>query len=126
MSITWQSIGSLNFTVLGGNGLPRSDNNKKKYLVLSKEDKNRKLERIKLTVNELGYFLMQNDFPYDFTDDIIHYVFWYKNYITMQQAQEIINTLIHVGLENIIVCENNADIKSVHDIEHYQVFCRKT
>jgi hypothetical protein len=76
------------------------------------------------------YSIEQNNFPYNITDNMAHYVLWIEpNYfkeINDKQLLEIILIKMNeLGYNEYFCFENHIGCKSVLGIPHYQVFFRK-
>ena len=70
-----------------------------------------------------GYWIRDNDFPYDFKGvPIVHKVFWFNKPTTMSEAKIIVSQNIGVSSDQLVVCATGSPFKSVPDIDHYHVF----
>ena len=70
--------------------------------------------------NSVDWVLNENKFPYHFTDNTKHYVYWSKNPII---ETDMVNKLNKLNKEYIYF-ENTPDNKSIPSIYHYHIFFR--
>jgi hypothetical protein len=97
------------------------------------EEKYKKDETIQVKLNYIkemlkmnDYYLIPNDYPYDVSEDINHYVFWYKNIYSLEDALKIALSYFKKTHNEIIVFVNDITNKSVLDINHYHIFVKNT
>ena len=118
------------------------DNNLYKFQRKDEIEQNYKRFRMKITNifeylnNELfqdGKKLVfkKNDFPYDFDDNIIHYLVWINPSIKHLPNKTQLKTFIEKEFQNLdrnicdyICFKNNIINKSVETIEHYHVLIK--
>lgn len=68
------------------------------------------------------YILRKNDYPYKVEPHVEHHVFWFKGEISMEDAKRRCKG---IGIDSdIVVCCNEAQLKSIATIPHYHVFMR--
>lgn len=84
-----------------------------------------RLEKIKEDVEKTKYLLKENNFPYDISSNVDHYVFWFKGDYTLEQAKQICIREKCVSCSDIIIFVNDPSVKSVHKIGHYHIFIKK-
>ena len=70
-----------------------------------------------------GYWIRDNDFPYDFKGvPITHKVFWFNRPTSMTEAKCIVSENIGISSDRLVICATSAPLKSVPDIDHYHIF----
>jgi len=119
----WQHLLKYNLSIVVDK-LPRKKEIAEKYMNdLTKEQKLNHIKQI-LTTND--YYLIPNDYPYDTSSDITHYVFWYKNAYSLEDALMISLSYFNKTSNDIIIFVNDITNKSVLDINHYHIFVKNT
>ena len=78
------------------------------------------LEKIKEFLKTNSFLIWTNSYPYDVELNVRHYVFWFSQNYTMEDAVEIAK--VHFKTDNIVIMCNIQSLKSVLDIEHYHLF----
>ena len=74
-------------------------------------------------IHNNGYWIRDNDFPYDFKGiPIVHKVFWFNKPTSMSEAKCIVSRNTSISAEHLVICASSAPLKSVPDIDHYHVF----
>jgi len=103
---------------------PRKIEIEEKYMNdMTKEQKINYIKEI-LKIND--YYLAPNDYPYDVSDNIKHYVFWYKNTYSLEDALNIALSYFKKPHNDIIVFVNDINNRSILDINHYHIFVKNT
>ncbi len=102
--------------------------NHKKFL----KNKNINLDNyiINKYLSDKCYYITKNEYPYNITDDMLHYVLWiHPNYINKINDKEvskiIINKMNELDYDEYFCFENHIKAKSILGVPHYQVFYRK-
>lgn len=76
------------------------------------------LNKIKKELEYFDYVITINQYPYNFTSNLKHYIFWFNNICSMNNALSICKK--ELG-DNIIIFCNTFNLKSVKDINHYHI-----
>ena len=81
-------------------------------------------------LSDCDYCIIKNEFSYNVTNNIYHYVLWinkdYKLKLTNKKILNIITSKMNeIGCSGYICFENHSLVKSVDNILHYQVFFRR-
>jgi len=100
------------------------------YMELQKDPtfKPRLLGHINDYLDEFGHWLRDNDYPYLFCceeeEEIVHKVFWFRGELDMESVKLMVAEELAVDSTDVVVCCNNPTLKTVPEINHYQVFVR--
>lgn len=78
--------------------------------------------------SENRYLLCRNDFPYHFSTGIEHYVFWkLGGDVIPEEIEQAKQELIKLtGATGVLHWRNPPSTRSVPDIDHIHILCRKT
>jgi hypothetical protein len=119
----WQYLQKYNLSIVVDK-FPRKKEIEEKYM--NDITKEQKLNYIKQLLKTNDYHLVPNDYPYDISSNIQHYVFWYKNTYSLEDALTISLSHFHKTSNEIIIFVNDITNKSVLDINHYHIFVKNT
>lgn len=128
MSATWDFLKGTHLRTLSTQ-IPRSQDVQTKY-IKSKTKTDSRLDWIKQQLRSKDWILLKNDYPYDVQDGVVHYVFWYKDDISLEQTHQICtSSAVCVSrsaprVNDVVVTTNTTANKSVPDISHHHVFIR--
>ena len=73
-----------------------------------------------LMLDKTSWVITPNKYPYYFTDNTKHLVFWSKNPINYNELEKIINE--NTDFTNYIFFENKKNNKSIPHIHHAHIF----
>merc|ERR1719376_54015 len=77
----------------------------------------------KLTNGKKEIVLRENDFPYNFTDDIIHWVVWTSSGVPYADVTAKVNEKFPAENFEVVLMENPN--KTIKGVDHLHVFARK-
>jgi hypothetical protein len=93
---------------------------------INNNTKYQKIDFIKQMLLMNDYYISLNDYPYNLCDNIEHYLFWYKNVFSFEDALQISFDYFKKSDNEIIIFVNSEKNKSVPEINHYHLFIKKT
>ena len=118
---SWQYLQKYNLSKVIDK-FPRKTEIEEKYM--NDMTKQQKLNYIKQKLKTDDYYLIPNDYPYDLSEDINHYVFWCKETYSLEDVLKIALLYFKKTSNEIIVLVNDITNKSVLDINHYHIFVK--
>ena len=118
---SWQYLQKYNLSKVIDK-FPRKTEIEEKYM--NDMTKQQKLNYIKQKLKTDDYYLIPNDYPYDLSEDINHYVFWCKETYSLEDVLKIALLYFKKTSNEIIVFVNDITNKSVLDINHYHIFVK--
>ena len=118
---SWQYLQKYNLSKVIDK-FPRKTEIEEKYM--NDMTKQQKLNYIKQKLKTDDYYLIPNDYPYDLSEDIKHYVFWCKETYSLEDVLKIALLYFKKTSNEIIVFVNDITNKSVLDINHYHIFVK--
>ena len=89
------------------------------YLLIKNFDTSEKIAQ--------GWVISQNDYPYDLAPGILHLILWIHPSIQMTDKQIYIcieTYMYQHNYKDYIYYRNNTIVRSIHDIDHFQIFVK--
>jgi hypothetical protein len=98
----------------------RSYNNTNKYNLDKMTDKFSYFkEMVQNKINDEDYIITENNYPYNISDDILHYIIWCN-----KNPYEI-KKILDKKYKSYVFFRNIYKHKSIKNIEHYHIFIKK-
>lgn len=77
-------------------------------------------EKIKNKITDKGYIITENDYPYNVSSDVLHYIIWCNK--NPSEIKKILDT----KYRKYVFFRNLYKYKSIKRIEHYHIFIKKS
>lgn len=77
-------------------------------------------------IEDAGYWLRYNDYPYLMPQGVCHRVFWFVGDISMRQAKGIVCRDLDICSDQVVVACNSLPLKTIPELDHYHVFINHT
>lgn len=126
--LTWNILSEFNENNPPKQSLGRSKYIEDKYSIFRNEIVNEYgsvsnyLNKTLFTNNE-QFVLKQNDFPYNTSNNIKHYILWINPKYNLYIDDIILKEKLELFFKNkYVFFRNNSDNKSIPSIEHYHIF----
>lgn len=117
---SWESLLKYDMQMMS-DVIPRSHAMFAKYMGMKKEEKDANIENIKRMLKEKSPIILPNDFPYNFEDNVAHYVMWILGDHSLETTKQLASDFFKTDAKNIIVWKNEQVRKSILEIEHHHV-----
>ena len=79
-----------------------------------------------LFTNDEPFVINKNDFPYNTTEDIHHYILWINPHNDNYFTNETIKHKLELSFKSkYIFFKNNSNNQSIKSIQHYHIFLRR-
>tara|TARA_Y100000590_G_scaffold470766_1_gene669739 strand:- start:23403 stop:23801 length:399 start_codon:yes stop_codon:yes gene_type:complete len=128
--LTWSVLSQFNENNPPTHALGRTSEVELKYSkfrhkILSKYDSVSQYLNKTLFTNDEDFIIKKNDFPYNTTKDIHHYILWINPKNDAYFTNETIKYNLELFFKNkYIFFKNNRDNMSIEAIKHYHIFLK--